>query len=451
MTRETEMSTISGRIATFASGLRRADVPADVWEKARRALLHNLSVAVAGGALARVPLELGARMPAPEKAGARTLLNGDRLAPAQAAFVNACLVHARAQDDVFFPGLTHVGAATTPAALAVGEDLDATGDELILAVVAGYEAAAALSDGIAPRTTAHGFRASGIYGVFGSAVASSLLLGLGREATRHAVAIAASFAAGLNQTWLAGTQEWQFQLGAAARSGLEAALIAEAGGTGAEDALEGAAGFYRAYLHDASEVGSLARDLGQVWRTREVTFKPFPVCAILQAPVTEAIRLRGEREGEDRWVRAARLTLSPGEASYPGTDERGPFGDVGGALMSASYCLAVALTEGTVTAVDLFRHREPALLDLGRRIEVISDPDMRLRSFHLEVEFRDGAATARFDADETTFNWDWDEVVANVERLRPEVPASVDLDRLVAVVAELESVAVRDLVDVCLG
>lgn len=444
-----QQQTIADRVADFASGLTRADVPDVVWEKARRAILHNLSVALAGERLARVPLELGLRSAAPSHGGGRTLLRGDRVAPATAAFVNACLVHARAQDDVYFPGLTHVGAATIPAALALGEDRDRGGADLILAVVAGYEAAGALSDGVAPRTTAHGFRASGIYGVFGAAVASAMMLGLDVANIRNAVGIAASFAAGTNQTWLSGTQEWQFQLGAAARSGVDAALIAEAGGTGAPDALEGASGFYRAYLHDTSGLVATGADLGSRWRTLDVTFKPYPVCAILQAPVTEAIRLRG-LSPDAAGVTGARLTLSPGEAGYPGTDEKGPFTDVGAALMSAAYCLSVALSEGSVTAADLVRHRDEGLLDLAQRIDVIADPAMPARSFRLEVDFADGTRTTRFDADNTTFNWTAEELAERVRALRPEVPGSIDLERLMATVASLEESPVRRLVGECL-
>jgi 2-methylcitrate dehydratase PrpD len=439
---------LARRVTEFTSALQPSTVPPAVWDKARRAVLHNLSVAVAGERLAQVPLRVGERQMAPTSGGARTLIQGRVVPVGQAAFINACLVHARAQDDVYFPGLTHVGAATLPAALALAEERDLSGEDLILAVVAGYEAAGALSEGIAPRTTAHGFRASGLYGVFGAAAAASRLMGLGPEATAHALAIAASFAGGTNQTWLAGTQEWQFHLGAASRSGLEAAILADAGGTGAPDALEGIAGFYQAYLHDTSEVRHLGDDLGSKWRTLDVTFKPYPVCAILQAPVTEAIALRTERPG--RAIRHATLTLSPVEAAYPGTDKQGPFEDVGGALMSAAFCLAVAFTEGKVTAGDLYRHHDPEFLGIAERIAVAADPSLPPRSFRLDVEFDDGPASAGFEADDSTFNWEQDELAERVRALRGEVPPSIDLDRLIGLTEKLESHQVADLVSACI-
>lgn len=439
---------VARRVADFTSALQPSAVPPAVWDKARRAVLHNLSVAVAGERLAQVPLRLGEHQMAPLSGGARTLIQGRVVPVGEAAFINACLIHARAQDDVYFPGLTHVGAATLPAALALSEERELGGEDLILAVVAGYEAAGALSDGIAPHTTANGFRASGIYGVFGAAAAASSLMGLGSDATAHALAIASSFAGGTNQTWLAGTQEWQFHLGAASRSGLQAAILADLGGTGAADALEGTAGFYQAYLHDASEVRHLGEDLGTKWRTLDVTFKPYPVCAILQAPVTEAIALRTERPRQE--VRHATLTLSPVEAAYPGTDGQGPFADVGGALMSAAFCLAVAFREGTVTAADLYRHHDHALLDLAERIHVAADPSLPPRSFRLDVEFDDGPASAGFEADDTTFNWEQDELTERVRSLRGEVPPSIDLDRLIGLTEKLESHSVADLVSACI-
>lgn len=412
-------------LGRFAAGVTVASVPADVLEKARLALLHNLSVAVAGGSLA--PVATAWSQHRFGGSGARAYLSGLELTPADAAFVNGCLVHARAQDDVYFPGLTHVGATTIPAVLALAEQRGATLGDVLLGIVAGYEVAGALSTPAAAQTTAFGFRASGIYGVFGAAAGCARLLGLDAAQTANAIAIAASFAAGTNQTWVDGSLEWQLEVGHVARSGMEAALLAAAGAVGAIDAFEGASGFFASFGRDAATASRVV--VGE-WITRQVTFKPYPVCAILQAPVVAATRLHEELAAAP--FERARIRLSPPEAHYPGTEGRAPFDDPGAALMSASFCLAVALERGTVTADDLFRSHEDGLLESSHRIDVIADESLGRQSFVLEVDLGGGdVRRVEHIGDGTTFNWQRAELEQHVHRLTGEVPAGIDLQLLI--------------------
>lgn len=411
-------------LGEFVAELKFDDIPDDVVETARIALAHNLSVAAAGGRLA----EVAARWASSRWGGrgARAFVSGLELAPPDAAFANACLIHARAQDDTYFPGLTHVGAATTPAVLALAEAEGLTLREVLTAIIAGYEVAATVSRVSAASTTAHGFRGSGIYGVFGAAAGSSLVLGLDAAGCAHALGIAASMAAGTNQTWVDGSSEWQLQLGAASRSGLEAALLAHSGATGSTGALEGSSGFFNAFARDAGLAEEVGQGLGRVWATREVSFKAHPVCAILQSPVTAAAALAGARAE----ISSATLTLTPAEAQYPGTDGLPPFEDAGAALMSAGYCVATALTRGGVTVDDLFRSAELERIDRTRRVRVVADPRLAPREFVLEVAWADGRQV-RLTGDGSIASWGRDDLRANVSRLQFEVPDGIDLTVLV--------------------
>lgn len=446
------MTTISERIAAFTSALEWDAIPAEVREKSKVSLLHNLGVAIAGepllGASVRyaLALEEGGRT-----ASARLLLGGQAVTPETAAFANGALMHARAQDDVYFPGLTHVGAVISPAVLAVGEQLGSCGREMLVALVAGYEAAGAISQGFAKRTTARGFRATGIYGVFGAAAAVARLLQLDKDASANAIGIAASLAAGTNQTWVAGTQEWQFQIGLGARNGILAARLAAAGGTGAPEALEGAAGFYAAFMGDRENVDAVGNDLGQKWRSMDVTYKPYAVCAILQEPVRQAMELaRGNRLTAND-ITAVRLTLNPAEAAYPGTDSTGPFSDTGATLMSAQFCLAVGLSGRSIKGSDLTRFADPQLMGLVHKSSVLVDPQLGARSFVLEVDLAQGK-TLRHVSNATAepFNWNRDEVVANLRVMADELPIDDKaLEHLCATVLAAEQHTVANIVSTC--
>lgn len=192
-----------------------------------------------------------------------------------------------------------------------------------------------------------------------------------------------------------------------------------------------------------SHLGTLGDDLGREWRTRTVTFKPYPVCAILQARVEAAVAMRHQREGCE-FVRAT-LRLTPAEAHYPGTHGTAPFDDPGAALMSATYCLAVALSRGTVTAEDLFGSHDPALIEAAGRIELVADPALGARTFTLEVEFADGLIERAEGDASTAYNRDRDGIARNLTRLAVEVPQGIALDRLLALVTGPGSTPVAEL------
>ena len=443
---------ISQRIAAFTSALEYEKIPGNVLEKSKVSLLHNLGMAIAGGSLLGASLRyaeaLGEHGPT---ASARLLLSGRAATPETAAFVNAALMHARAQDDVYFPGLTHVGAITTPAVLGVGEQLGSSGQDMLTALVAGYEAAGAISQGYAKRTTARGFRASGIYGGFGAAAAIARLLRLDADATANAIGIVASMAAGTNQTWVAGTQEWQFQVGLAARNGILAARLAAVGGTGAHDALEGSAGFYAAFMGDLEETALVGNDLGTKWRSLDVTYKPYAVCAILQSPVQQAILLARQHQLKATNISAVRLTLNPSEAAYPGTDSIGPFIDTGATLMSAQFCLSVALAQQTVSGSDLKRFADPLLQPLIKKTKVQADAQLGVRSFILEVDLVNGQTLRHAShAVQEPFNWHRAEVIDNLHAMSDELPVgSQGIDRLAETVLCAERKTVSEIVSAC--
>jgi len=443
------MSTITSRIAEFTAALKYADLPLTVREKIKVSLLHNLGMAVSAESLVEVSNRYAAELnEGGASATSRLLLSGKVASPETAAFLNGILIHARCQDDVYFPGLMHIGTIVTPAVLAVGEKINCSGEELITALAAGYETAGALSDGYAVRTTARGFRASGIFGVFGATAAVTKLLGLNAAQTANALGIAASMAAGTNQTWLSGTQEWQFQIGLAARNGILAANLAAAGGTGSPEALEGKGGFYAAFMGSTEGVEKIGHDLSSLWRSLSITYKPYPVCGILQGPVVEAIVMAKEYEIDPEQISAIRLTLPASEAAYPGTDYLGPFYDVGNALMSAQYCLAVALLKRSFQSEDLLKRDDPTLLRLVHQIKVIPDETLKPRSFILEIDAKDGKTLTKISSSsEDEFDWDRNEEIAHLESMADEIPFGADqLKNLISMTLTAEEHTAKEII-----
>jgi 2-methylcitrate dehydratase PrpD len=283
-----------------------------------------------------------------------------------------------------------------------------------------------------------------VFGTLGAAAAAAALMGLDADGCTDAIAIASSFSSGLNQTWIDGTSEYRLELGIAARNGVAAAELAAAGFHGAPNWYEGDAGFAGAFAagdgapHEGWE-------LGERWRLLEVTYKPYPVCAITQSPVQVAIDLAERHDLEPAAIGAVRCVLNPADRSYPGTVNAGPFNDVGASLMSAQFCLAMALKHRAATLAGLHELDDPVIARLVAATEVFADDAIPNLGARVEVETVDGAIHAgTLVPDAATYGWDWEGVRANLARMEPEIAVDrAGLDRLehaVRSVLELDTV-----------
>jgi 2-methylcitrate dehydratase PrpD len=422
------------RLGAFAHQLRFDDLPPAVVEKIKVCLVHNISCGLAGVSAVGPERKLVLREERARDGGARLVLDGSRLTIPAAAFANAALLHARAQDDVHFDAKTHLGAVCTGAALAVADASTPSGSDFLTALVGGYEVTAAVGKLFGNQLTARGFRATPVFAVFGAAAAAAKLLGLDRGAIADAIGIAASFAGGLNECWVAGTPEWRFQVGSAARSGVLAAMLAREGGHGAESALEGRAGFYRAFLDlDGAAVQPAIDALGATWETLAVVFKPHPVCSITQSPVSAALALLGRApEITAGAIEHVRLWLRPDEMAYPGIDSSGPFHDVGATLMSAQFCVAMALVYRGAPLRALSDFSNSEILALVAKTEVVPDPALPPLSCRLEIRHAGGTESEEIREGPDAYNWNREQTLQGVARLAAEMPIRRDrLDRIV--------------------
>lgn len=412
----------------FVAGLSADDLPPVVLEKLRCNLLHNLACAMAAHSAGP---ELWRAMRDRGPAEATLLCDGDRISVEHAAFANAALMHTRAQDDTHFAAKTHVGSAIMPAAYAIAERDGLSGAAVAAAVVAGCEVAAAVGERLAAASTARGFRATPVFGTLGAAAAVASLLGLGGDATADAIAIASSFSGGLNQAWIDGSSEYRLELGMAARNGIVAAQLAASGFRGADHWYEGDAGFVRAFAGSEAMTGD-DWELGSRWRLLDVTYKPYPVCAILQSPVQVAIDLAVAHDLDPTQLSAVRCVLNPADRLYPGTINAGPFNDVAATLMSAQFCVAMAFIHRGATLAALHQFDDMVLQRLVRATEVQADERIESLGARIEVDTVDGHTyVGEIVPDDSTYGWDWAGVRRNLVRMEPEIAVGRDgLDRL---------------------
>lgn len=382
------MATLSQGIASFTTNLQLDTLPADVLEKAKVCLLNGYGMGLDCHDTPYVPVARRAvlAMEGEVKDGATLLGDGRKTTVGGACIANSALFHGRAQEDTC--GAAHFGTILIPLLTALIETRRLPLSSLLPALVAGYEAGGVLEQAYAGQTTPGGFRSTTTYGVVAAAAAVSRLLGLDATQTAAALANAVSFTGGVLQSFSDGTDEWRYQPGIAARNGLAAVELARAGSVSAPHAFEGKTGFARSFARVECDVAKLAGGLGSDWAIHRVTFKPFPVCAFNQTPVTAALELKSMLAGAP--IKSVSVRMNPYECGYAGMDAVGPFNSVSGTLMSIPFCIALTLAHGVPDMRRMTTYDDPAVNALVSRVKLIPDASVPTLSAVLEAETADG-------------------------------------------------------------
>lgn len=339
-------SPLAAALAARLVALRTGPLPPEVLQRARDLLLDFLGVTLGGAAeeSSRVVREglagLGLRGEAP------VLGTTERLPPPAAALANGAAAHALEMDDTHLGGSIHLGASVFPAALAAATLAPTTGERLLRAAVAGYEAAARLATALGPaRHYARGYHPTGTCGAFGAAAAAGLVFGLDARALAAAFGIAGSQGAGSLEFLADGTWTKRLHPGWAACAGLHAAALARAGFLAPRSILEGRFGVLHAWSEAPDPAPLLADDGFALMRTG---IKPHACCRYMQAPIDAVLALR-RRGGLDP-AAIERIEIGLVTAAFPLVCEpaerkRDPQSVVD-AQFSLPYGVAVALVRG---------------------------------------------------------------------------------------------------------
>lgn len=227
---------------------------------AKQCVLDWFGVALAG---AQEPVTRILRAQAAEDGGrpvASVVGGAAKFSAAQAALINGAGGHALDYDDANIGAQGHITGGVLPAALAIAQARGASGDDLLRAFAAGYDAAGMVGHYVGRRHYDHGFHGTGTVGSFGAAVAAALLLGLDAAGIARAMGIAGTQAAGLKAQF--GTMCKPLHAGKAAENGVRGAQLAAQGFTSREDILEAAQGFGEVTSPDCDAQRALARPGG---------------------------------------------------------------------------------------------------------------------------------------------------------------------------------------------
>lgn len=287
--------TLAEDLADWGTGLRMADIPDRVQATACRHLLDGIGTALAArrSGVVDAAAEVARSMGGPAEAallGERSLIG----APA-AAFGTGALVHGLDFDDTHAGGLVHATAAVLPTALAVGQQISASGEQVLTAAIAGYETVCRIAMGTPHGFHARGMHATGVAGVFAAAMVAARLMRLSAATTTQALGIAGSSSAGLLEFLSTGASTKQLHPGSAALNGIIAARLAAAGATGPTTVLEGPHGVYAALSARPADLDVVTAGLGADWELDKIAIKPYPACQLMHVTLDALAAARAQR------------------------------------------------------------------------------------------------------------------------------------------------------------
>ena len=211
----------------------------------------------------------------------RLISNGKEVSAKSAAFVNGTIGHALDYDDTHFLFTGHPTASAFPTALALGEELGSSIDEIMLAYMCGVEISTRLGHILGYSHYNKGFHQTATSGAFGATLVASKLLKLDAKQIENALGIVSTRASGLKSQF--GTMGKPFHAGIAASNGIEAAKLSKLGFVSCENGIECNQGFLKTHAWDETLPEAAINGLGKDFLFPEIKYKFHACCHGLHA------------------------------------------------------------------------------------------------------------------------------------------------------------------------
>ena len=364
------------RLAGFASEMRLDSLSDEALEATRSVTLDTVGAVLAGSRLpenrnlAKLAVKLGGEGPS-------SVLGHRKQATATfAALANGTAGVALEMDEGNRLGGGHAAIHVIPPALAIAEEIGASGRLFMESVIVGYETTSRIGSGTVVRSEVH---SHGTWGTIGAAAATARLLGFGPEHTREALNIAASMSPA--NTWtpcLEGATVRNLYPGRSAMQGIMASNLVLCGFTGLKD---GPADIYGTLLGMAFDPDAVIEGLGRPGPLRiQQNYFKLHACCLYNHPALDGMQHILNRESFAASDVERIDVLAPPLASIM-TDPAPP--NMLAAKFSLPYAVAATVTHGAtdVTAFYDDKLTDGATLALARKVSVASDPKMDLRRY----------------------------------------------------------------------
>jgi 2-methylcitrate dehydratase len=388
--------TVSGRIAEFATSVRFEDMPEEVINTGKRFLYDSIGCGLGGVETHDCQIARDALLPLGGKPECTIIGTSVRTDCVNAAFINALQIRAHDYNDIYWKADPSHPSDIIPAALAVGEREQKSGEELLVAIALAYEFEMRLCEVAQPGIREIGWHHATLTG-FVSPIAAGRMLGLTADQMQNAVAISGCRTGSIGcvtagkLTMMKNTVD-----PLATQAGVQSALLAKGGYVGTAAVFEGKEGVHHCYPVRWNW-DALTRNLGKEWRLPQCSMKAFPTEYLTHSPISATLKLVEEHhlKPEDikhltvyTLARAADILCDPSKY-IPSSKET--------ADHSLPYCLAVAIADREVTPRQFTdkRRSDPKLPPLMQKIRGVADADIekqfpRLQPCRVVIETTDG-------------------------------------------------------------
>jgi 2-methylcitrate dehydratase PrpD len=299
---------VTAALAQYVVETTHADIPHDVYDEAKRALVNYVGCAMGGSIEPALDVALETLLPYTGAKTAGVLGRREQCDPLYAALFNGIGSHVHEYDDTLPKNYIHPSIPVASAVFAYASARPTRGSALVQAFILGFEVESRIGNAVYPAHYEAGWHITSTTGVFGAAAAIGKLLGLSTTQMVWAFGLAATQAAGIREMF--GSMAKSFQPGRAAQNGYTAALLAQRDFTAGEHAIEGPRGFapVTAAHYDLSKI---TNRLGTDFELRDNAYKPY-ACGLVVHPTIDACsQIREKHAPNPAQIEAIRLRVAP--------------------------------------------------------------------------------------------------------------------------------------------
>ena len=437
------------KLAHFVTETRLEDLEESTVTAAKNVVLDTIGAILAGSRLsenagfAKLVLGMG-------NGGNATLFgHAGTTQPMMAALVNATAGVSLEMDEGSRLGGGHPSIHVTPGAIAMAEERNCTGAELLESVIAGYEVTSRIGSGTTVKDEVH---SHGTWGTAGTAAATARILGLNPQDTRSAISMAASMSPA--NTWtpcLEGATVRNLYPGRSGFQGILAAQLVQCGFTALRD---GPSDLYESLLGGGFNTEAVVAGLGEpgAYRIQNNYFK-FHACCLYNHPALDAVEsLLRQEEFTATDVSSVQIEAPPLALIMADPEPDNMLA----AKFSIPYAVAAMLVRGNANVTAFYPDQigNPQIQELAGAVEVAADSEMSLRRYDypsakVAVSLKDGR---RLEQSVTAQRGDYrnpvtrDELLAKFRFLATETLGESKTSQVIDAVESLEKLDnVREL------
>ena len=441
------MESMTRHLANRVANIKFEDLPQETIQMTKQYILDYLGVSIRGWTQKNMDI-MSETLGNSADGTKAIMLNGKKGASNSvlySAMLNAAASHSQDFDDLHNPSIIHMACVTVPSALAVAEDEELSGKDILAALVAGYEAGARIGESVNPEAY-YFWHTTSTCGVFSSAVTVANLKKFNTDQMVQCLGTAGTQAAGLWEFVIDGAMSKTLHVGKANFAGILSAKLTANGFTAAEKILDGDKGFCRAMLTNP-HWEKLTEDI-KGFKIDNNSFKPFSCCKYTHPSSYAAQLLRNEQnlkleDVEKVTIRSNRIVKQLVDNSHP----KNPYG----AKFSIQYCVATMIKYGKL-GIDQFVDENLNNAEIQRvmqNIEVIVDPQLDKEytekpdrwAVELTIACKDGKTYTKFveyPKGDPPNPMTWDETVEKFMDLSVPVYGEEVCKKLVNLVATLD-------------